>query len=78
MCTTIGGVVACGIRDGASNRGRARARWRQHPRASSASGETEIVPEGELSAWRGGDLRSRTGLLFLSYLGVPSRGWQAT
>jgi hypothetical protein len=44
---------------------------------SSASGETEIVPEGKLSVGRGEDLHVRAYLISLSYLGVPSRGWQA-
>jgi hypothetical protein len=66
-CATIGGVVACGICGGAGSRGRALARRRQHPRMSTASGETEIAPKGKPSVGRGGDLRPRAGLLFLSY-----------
>jgi hypothetical protein len=62
-CATVGGVVPYGIRGGAGNRGRAQARRRQHPRASSASGETKIVPEGKISIGRGGDLRLRANLL---------------
>jgi hypothetical protein len=39
-------VASCGIRRGAGSRGQARARQSLYPRASSASGETEFVPEG--------------------------------
>jgi hypothetical protein len=52
---TVGGVVTCEIRGGADSQGRAQARQRQHPRASSALGETKIAPEGELSVGRYGD-----------------------
>ena len=38
-CATVDGVVAYGIRGGAGSQGRARARQRQHPRASPMSGE---------------------------------------
>jgi hypothetical protein len=43
---TVGGMVTCGIRGGAANQGRARARQRRHPRASPVPGETKIAPEG--------------------------------
>jgi hypothetical protein len=48
-CTTIGKVVACGIRGGVGSRGRARAWRRWYPRASPTSGKKEIVPKGEFS-----------------------------
>jgi hypothetical protein len=60
-CTTVGGVVARGIRGGAGSRcelgrgedgtrGRAQrwARWRLHPRESPVSGEVEICDRGPL------------------------------
>jgi hypothetical protein len=80
-CATVGGVAARGIHGGAGSRGRARARHRYDPRSSSASGETEIAPEGERvvgrggylwlrmspNVGRGGNLRPRAGPLLMSY-----------
>jgi hypothetical protein len=63
-CATVNKVVVCGVRGGAGSRGLARARWRRCPRASSASGEAEMVPEGKPNVGRGGVLRLRPGLLF--------------
>jgi hypothetical protein len=48
-CAIVNGVVVCGIRGGAGSRGLARARRRWCLRASSASGEAEMAPEGKPS-----------------------------
>jgi hypothetical protein len=47
MCATVRGVAARGIHGGASRRGRARARRRNHSSPNLASGETEIGFEGQ-------------------------------
>jgi hypothetical protein len=61
-CAIVGGVAAHGIRGGAGSRGRARARQRNHPRLNSASNETEIAPEAELTVGRGRSLHPRDRL----------------
>jgi hypothetical protein len=45
-CTTVDGVAACGIRGGTGSRSRVRARKRNYPRPSSASGKAEICARG--------------------------------
>jgi hypothetical protein len=54
-CAIVSGVVAYGIRGDVGSRGQARARQRQHPRASPAPGEAKIAPEGEPHVRQGGD-----------------------
>jgi hypothetical protein len=71
MCGIVGGVAAREIHGGARGRGQARARRRNHPRLNSASGETEIVLEAELSIGRGKDLCSRAGSASPVVLDVP-------
>jgi hypothetical protein len=62
MCATVSGVAARRIHSGVGSRGRAPARWRNHPRLNSASGKTEIAPEAKLIIERGGSLCSRSRL----------------